>query len=68
MAHRTPAAFERRTDPLRTFPPAANQEIPPHETSADENKELHVQWMEKYLRKTRKQDLASTNLKINPSS
>jgi hypothetical protein len=40
--------FERRKDPLRVFPPAANQELPLE-------KELHVSWQERFLRRAHRQ-------------
>lgn len=40
--------LERRKDPLRVFPPAANQDIPLE-------KELHVLWQERFLRRGRRQ-------------
>lgn len=46
MQQRAPITFDRRKDPFRNYPPAANQE------RAAET-ELHVLWLEKYLNRAR---------------
>lgn len=44
MKQRIPAAYDRRKDPARNLPPAANEELP-------QDKELHELWQDKYLHK-----------------